>query len=185
MGHGGRAVGMIVMAVLLLGGIGWGVDRVVRRVQAELPRPTTQLTPAPNPPPAPQPAAADRADPAEQLRREMREAIARSQAALDAARRGAEPLPVGGNVTKPAVIEQPPPDYTEEARRARIQGVVILEATIDREGRVVDTRVLKGLPLGLSEAAEAAVAKWRYRPAALDGEPVPVIMIVTVNFQLQ
>lgn len=185
MGHGGRAVGMIVMAAVLLGGIGWGVDRIVRRVQAELPRSTTQVTPAPAPRPATPPAAAEAADPAAQLRREMREAIARSQAELDAARRGAEALPVGDDVAKPVVIEQPPPDYTEEARRARIQGVVIIEATIDREGRVVDTRVLKGLPLGLSEAAEAAVAKWRYQPATLGGEPVPVVMIVTVNFQLQ
>lgn len=68
--------------------------------------------------------------------------------------------------------------------RARLQGVVILESVIDREGRVGQVRILKGLPMGLSEKAVEAVRKWRFKPALLDGKPVPVFYNLTVNFEL-
>ena len=97
---------------------------------------------------------------------------------------GGGPIHVTGDVTKPVKIFAPPPEYTEMAERARVQGVVILQAIIDCNGRVLETTVLKGLPMGLSEQAQIAVANWRFRPAMLQGEPVSVYFNLTINFQL-
>lgn len=93
-------------------------------------------------------------------------------------------LQVGGDVQAPTKLETPEPDYPELARKARVQGVVILRIVVDTEGAVRRVEVLKGLPMGLSEAAEAAVRRWRFAPATLDGEPVVVDYNVTVNFRL-
>jgi protein TonB len=60
---------------------------------------------------------------------------------------------------------------------------VILECTLGPDGRIVDIRVLRGVPL-LDQAALEAVRRWEYEPTLLDGQPVPVIMTVTVNFKL-
>ena len=76
------------------------------------------------------------------------------------------------------------PEYTELAREARLQGVVILQTAIDQEGNVVDVDVLKELPMGLTEAAVDAVKQWKFEPATMDGEPIPVSYNVTVNYQL-
>lgn len=96
----------------------------------------------------------------------------------------AGPYRVGGNVTRPEKISGESGVYTEIARRARVVGVVILELVIDEKGDVTDTRVLKGLPMGLDKAALDAVQTWRFKPATLDGRPVPVYYTVTMNFQL-
>jgi protein TonB len=99
---------------------------------------------------------------------------------------GTGPVRVGGDVKAPIAIEpRADPQYTEVARKARVEGLVILEAIIDREGNVTDVRVLKGLPLGLDTAAIEAVKKWRFKPGTLNGAPVPVIYNLTVNFRLQ
>ena len=95
----------------------------------------------------------------------------------------AGPVRVGGNIKEPKKLRNVPPLYPEVAKQARVQGVVVLEATIDRSGRVDNVRVLRGIPL-LNEAAVEAVKKWVYSPTMLNGEPVPVIMTVTVNFTL-
>ena len=92
---------------------------------------------------------------------------------------------VGGEVTPPVVVSRVAPEYTETARRARVNGIVILEAVIDRQGNVVDTRVLKGLPMGLDRAATDAVSQWKFRPATRHGEPVDVYFILTVNFRVE
>ena len=73
------------------------------------------------------------------------------------------------------------PIYPEAARSARVSGVVILEASIDVQGRVSDVRVLRSIPL-LDRAALDAVRQWEYAPALLNGAPVPVIMTVTMQF---
>ena len=94
------------------------------------------------------------------------------------------PYRVGGNVTRPEKVAGDPPQYSEEARMARVQGVVIVEAVIDEEGKVTDAKVLKGLPMGLSEAALEAIQAWEFKPAMLDGKPVAVYYALTVNFTL-
>ena len=76
------------------------------------------------------------------------------------------------------------PEYTPQARAASIQGTVVLEAVISKEGRVTHASVLSPLPGGLDAAALKAVAQWRYAPATMDGELVPVIMPVDVVFRL-
>ena len=78
-----------------------------------------------------------------------------------------------------------PATTPEIARKARIQGVVIVEAIIDKEGNVTNVKILKGLPMGLDSAASDAVSKWKFRPATLNGKPVAVIYNLTVNFRLQ
>ena len=64
-------------------------------------------------------------------------------------------------------------------------GMVIIEAIIDKQGNVTDARVLRGLPMGISEAAAAAIQRWKYKPAMLNGRPVSVYLTVTVTFTLQ
>jgi protein TonB len=98
---------------------------------------------------------------------------------------GAEPLQVGGDVSPPVKIFSPTPRYTEDARKGRIQGVVILQAVIDVLGNVDEVSVLKGLPLGLSESAIETVGEWKFKPARKNGTPVPVFFNLTVTFSLQ
>lgn len=98
---------------------------------------------------------------------------------------GAGVLNVGGDVLPPVKIHFPQPRYTEEARRARLEGVVVLETVIDVEGKVDNVRILKGLGHGLSEAAVEGVRNWRFKPATRNGEPVPVRFILTVTFGIQ
>jgi TonB family protein len=95
------------------------------------------------------------------------------------------PIQITGNVRAPERLFAPEPIYPEEARLARIQGVVILQTIIDVLGTVTDIRVLKGLPSGLSEAAVEAVSRWRFNPATLDGKPVAVYYMVTITFSVQ
>jgi protein TonB len=89
----------------------------------------------------------------------------------------------GGVVVAAKAISQPAPDYPPLARMARIQGTVRLEAVINVEGRIQSLKVLAGHPL-LVNAALAAVARWRYQPTLLNGEPVEVVTQIDVNFRL-
>ncbi|HEX2251845.1 MAG TPA: TonB family protein [Thermoanaerobaculia bacterium] len=95
------------------------------------------------------------------------------------------PIHVGGDVKAPEKISAPQPSYTEIARKARVQGVVIVQAVIDKEGRVTDVKVLKALPMGLDKAAVDAIRNWKFKPATLNGKPVDVYYNLTVNFTLQ
>jgi periplasmic protein TonB len=90
---------------------------------------------------------------------------------------------VGGNVQQANLVRQVKPPYPPLARQARIQGAVILEAIISRQGRVDQLRVISGHPL-LVQAALDAVRQWQYRPTLLNGEPVEVVTTITVNFNL-
>jgi protein TonB len=94
------------------------------------------------------------------------------------------PLRVGGDVKAPILKERVEPVYPEPARKARMQGVVILEAIITADGTVSDVKVLKSVNPLLDAAAERAVSHWTYRPATLSGRAVSVYLTVTVNFQL-
>ena len=75
------------------------------------------------------------------------------------------------------------PVYPEDARANKIQGIVIIEATIDIDGKVIGARVLRSIP-ALDDAAVGAVKQWEFTPTLLNGLPVPIIMSVTVNFTL-
>lgn len=66
-----------------------------------------------------------------------------------------------------------------------LQGSGQVQATVDANGEIVDVRVLKGLKMGLTEAAVEAIKRWRFKPATLDGSPVAVYCNVTMNFHLQ
>lgn len=94
------------------------------------------------------------------------------------------PVRVGGDVSAPTVTTRVEPEYTEPARAARVQGVVIVDAIIDRNGRVTEAKIIKGLPMGLGEQAVAAVRQWRFKPGRMNGQPVDVIFNLTVNFKM-
>jgi protein TonB len=93
-------------------------------------------------------------------------------------------LRVGGDIRPPVKIRDVRPVYPEIARSARVQGMVIIEATIDETGHVANARLLRSIPL-LDEAALTAVRQWIFTPTRLNGEPTSVIMTVTVQFTLQ
>ena len=76
------------------------------------------------------------------------------------------------------------PQYSEIAKEARIQGTVILEAIIDKNGDITRVRPIKALPLELTDNAIAAVKTWKYEPATLEGKPVSVYYKLTINFRL-
>jgi len=91
---------------------------------------------------------------------------------------------VGGGVSAPRAIYQPDPEYSDEARKAKYQGVVVLWVVIGPDGRVKDMKVQRALGLGLDEKAMEAVKTWRFEPARKDGQPVSVMVNVEVNFRL-
>ena len=91
---------------------------------------------------------------------------------------------VGGTVKEPKKIKDVAPVYPEEAKANKIQGVVIVEALIGTDGKVKEAKVLRPVPV-LEKAALEAVQQWEYTPTLLNGEPVEVIMTITVNFTLK
>ena len=94
-------------------------------------------------------------------------------------------LTVGGAVSRPVQLTGQAPRYTKVALGARVEGVVVLKAVIDERGRVSDVQVLRGLPMGLDQAAVDTVQGWTFEPAKLGGRPVKVFYTLTVKFQLQ
>ena len=99
------------------------------------------------------------------------------------------PLPqpairVGGLIKAPAKLKHVDPVYPELARVARVQGVVVVECLISPQGKVTGVKVLSSIPL-LDQAAVDAVRQWAYTPTLLNSVPVPVIMTVTVTFNLR
>ena len=96
----------------------------------------------------------------------------------------AGPLRVGGDVSAPEAISRVPPEYPMMARSARVEGDVKLEAVIRRDGTVGDIKVIQGLRMGCTEAAIAALKRWRFRPAERNGVPVDVYYTLTVGFKL-
>ncbi|HXV63075.1 MAG TPA: energy transducer TonB, partial [Vicinamibacteria bacterium] len=94
-----------------------------------------------------------------------------------------EPVRVGQGLRSPSKTRHVAPIYPEIAKLARVEGIVILEAIIDPAGNVTHVRVLRSRPL-LDESAIDAVKQWKYEPTLLNGVPVPIVMTVTVTFQL-
>ena len=91
---------------------------------------------------------------------------------------------VGGGVTAPSLLSKVEPEYSEEARRAKYQGTVVLYVEVYPDGKAHNLKVLRSLGLGLDEKAIEAVNKWRSRPGYKDGKPVPVQATIEVNFRL-
>lgn len=91
---------------------------------------------------------------------------------------------IGGGVSDPVPIFKPEPEYSEEARKAKFQGAVMLSIVIDENGKTRDVRVIRPLGLGLDEKAIEAVIKWRFKPSLKDGRAVAVTANVEVNFRL-
>jgi TonB family protein len=91
---------------------------------------------------------------------------------------------VGGGVSAPRTLDAPDPEYSEEARKAKHQGTVVLWMIVDPNGSPRDVRVTRSLGMGLDQKAIEAVRKWKFEPARKDGKPVAVQISVEVNFRL-
>ena len=92
-------------------------------------------------------------------------------------------VPAGG--TQPEETDRVVPRYPMMARRAGIQGPVVVRGIVRRDGTIDNVEVIKDLPFGLGEAAREAVSEWHFRPATYRGDPIDVYYTVTVNFRLQ
>ena len=97
---------------------------------------------------------------------------------------GGGPFRAGGGVTAPQLVYRVEPEYTEEARKAKYQGTVVLYAVVDSDGQVRNIRVVRSLGLGLDEKALEAVRQWKFKPGLKDGRPVPVAASIEVTFRL-
>jgi periplasmic protein TonB len=92
-----------------------------------------------------------------------------------------EPVRVGGNVREPKLVHMEQPQYPPAAKKSRVQGVVVVEATVTAEGTVDKVKVISGSPL-LADAAVQAVSHWKYEPTYLNGQAVPVILTAKITF---
>jgi TonB family protein len=91
---------------------------------------------------------------------------------------------VGKGTSAPQVLYKKEPEYSEEARKAKFQGTVVLYVEVDPSGRAVNPRVVRSLGLGLDEKAMEAVRQWKFKPGYRDGKPVTVAAQIEVNFRL-
>jgi len=91
---------------------------------------------------------------------------------------------IGGGVSAPVVLFAPVPEFSEEARKAKVSGNVLVYLQVDELGRPTHIRVLRGIGLGLDQKAIEAVRQYRFKPALEDGKPVPVELQVEVNFNI-
>ena len=98
-----------------------------------------------------------------------------------------EPVEIWKVEKQPEVVKQVKPDYPEIARKAKVQGQVILQAVVRKDGTVGDIQVLRspGSKFGFDEAAIAAVRQWRYKPGLQNGKPVDVYFTIVVDFVRQ
>jgi periplasmic protein TonB len=91
---------------------------------------------------------------------------------------------IGGGVSAPVPVFRPEPEYSEEARKAKWQGAVLLSLVVDENGVPQEIKVVRSLGLGLDQKAIEAVQKWRFKPGLKDGKAVPVSANIEVNFRL-
>ena len=98
---------------------------------------------------------------------------------------GGGPYRPGSGVEPPKLLREVRANYTDEARRANVNGEVVLEIVVRRDGTVGDVRILQRLGSGLDDRAVQAVRQWRFSPARLKGTPVDVIVEVAVEFKLR
>ena len=98
---------------------------------------------------------------------------------------GGGPYRPGSGITPPQILKEVKADYTEDARKRGVEGEVVLEIVVRRDGSVGDVKLLNGLPSGLNDRAIAAVRQWRWAPARRLGQAVDVIVEVAVEFKLR
>ena len=98
---------------------------------------------------------------------------------------GGGPYRPGSGITAPAILREVKPDYTEEGRRRNLEGDVVLEIVVRRDGSVGNVKLLQGLGAGLDQRATDAVRQWRFSPAKRYGTPVDVIVEVAMEFKLR
>ena len=91
---------------------------------------------------------------------------------------------IGGGVSAPVILFQPEPEFSEEARKAKVAGNVLVYLQVDQTGTPTHVHVIRGIGLGLDEKAVDAVKRYKFKPAMKDGKPVVVEMNVEVNFQI-
>ena len=91
---------------------------------------------------------------------------------------------IGRGVSAPSVLFKVEPEYSEDARKAKFQGTVVLQVVVDEHGLPQQIKVTRPLGLGLDQKAIEAVTKWRFKPGMKDGKPVPVLATIEVNFRL-
>jgi len=91
---------------------------------------------------------------------------------------------VGGGVSAPVLLYKVEPEYSEEARKAKYQGTVVVYGEVTADGRAVNLRIVRSLGLGLDEKALEAIRQWKFRPGYKDGKPVVVAATIEVNFRL-
>jgi len=91
---------------------------------------------------------------------------------------------IGGGVSSPVLTFKVDPEFSEEARRAKFMGVVLVNLIVDQNGNPQNVHVLRGVGMGLDEKAVAAVKQYRFKPAKEAGKPVAVELNVEVNFQI-
>ena len=91
---------------------------------------------------------------------------------------------VGGGVSNPVALYRPDPEYSEEARKAKLQGTVLLQVIVDENGRVRNPKVLRSLGLGLDEQSVKMILTWKFKPAMKAGKPVAVSILVDTSFRL-
>ncbi len=91
---------------------------------------------------------------------------------------------VGNGTSRPEVITKADPEYSEEARKAKYSGTVVLSIVVNADGTAADIKVVRSLGLGLDEKAVDAVRRWRFRPGMNKGVPVRVRAQIEVNFRL-
>ena len=91
---------------------------------------------------------------------------------------------MGGGVAPPRCIKQTEPEFSEEARKAKHQGTVVVRATVGADGKIHNPHVVRSLGLGHDEKAIEAVNQWLFEPAVKDGRKVAVYVDIEVNFRL-
>jgi len=88
-------------------------------------------------------------------------------------------------ITAPKAVSMPQPEYTDQARRKKINGTVLLSLVVGADGTVRDPAVTRSLDKGLDKQALETVKKWKFEPATKDGQPVAVRIDVEVSFRIR
>ncbi len=91
---------------------------------------------------------------------------------------------IGGGVSEPILVYKVDPEFSEEARKAKFMGIVLVNLVVDQNGMPQNVHLLRGVGMGLDEKAIEAVKQYRFKPARENGKPVPVQLNVEVNFQI-